>query len=66
MYGMLWATIDRLARKIDIVQNNTPFSPILVDTNLSYMTLEGHGRQTVDTRSISGVTLKTLGYSATN
>ena len=36
---------------------NTSFSPILVDTNLSYLTLEGPGRQTVDTRSTSGVAL---------
>ena len=61
MYGMLQATIDHFARKIDFVQRNTPFLPILVDTNLSYLTLEGPGRQTVDTRSTSGVALKTLG-----
>ena len=40
--------------------------PILVDTNLSYVTLEGPGRQTVDTRSTAGVPLKTLGYNAPN
>ena len=47
------AKIDRLARKIDFVQKNTSFSPILVDTNLSYLTLEGPGRQTVDTGASS-------------
>jgi len=64
MYGMLKAKIDRFARKIDFVQKNTSKSPILVDTNLSYLTLEGPGRQTVDTRSTSGLALKTLGYNA--
>ena len=65
MYGMLQATIDHFARKIDFVQRNTPFLPILVDTNLSYLTLEGPGRQTVDTKR-SGVALKSLGYNASN
>ena len=40
MYGMVcmvwYATIDCFARKIDFVQKNTSFSPILVDTNLSF------------------------------
>ena len=31
-----------------------------------YLTLEGPGCQTVDTRSTAGVVLKTLGYSASN
>ena len=67
MYGMLKATIDRLDRKIDFVpKTNTSFLPILVDKNLSYLTLEGPGHQTVDTRSTSGVPLKTLGYNASN
>ena len=66
MYGMLQATIDHFARKIDFVQRNTPFLPILVDTNLSYLTLEGPGHQTVDTRSTAGVALKTLEYNASN
>ena len=43
---------------------NTSFSPILVDTNLSYLTLNGPERQTVDTRSTAGVPMKTLGYNA--
>ena len=47
-------------------QKNTSFSPILVDTNLSYLTLEGPGRQTVDTRSTFGVALKSLGCNASN
>ena len=66
MYGMLKATIDRLARKINFVQKNTSKTAIFVCTNLSYLTLEGPGRQTVDTRSTSGVSLKTLGYNASN
>ena len=33
-----------------------------LDTNLGYLTLEGPGRQTVDTRSTSGLALKTLVY----
>ena len=37
-----------------------------VCTNLSYLTLEGPGRQTVDTRSTSGVPLKSLGYNGSN
>ena len=56
MCDMLQAKIDRLARKI--LKRNTSKSPILVDTNLSYLTLEGPGRQTVDTRSTSGLPLK--------
>ena len=66
MYGMLQATIGQLARKINFVQKNISKSPILVDTNLGYLTLEGPGRQTVDTRSTSGVPLKTLGSVASN
>ena len=34
----------------------------LVGTNLGYLTLEGPGRQTVDTKITSGVPLKTLGH----
>ena len=34
-----------------------------MDTNLSYVTLEGPGPQMVDTRSTSLVALKTLGYN---
>ena len=63
---MLKAKIDRLARKIDFVQKHTSKLAILVDTNLGYLTLEGPGRQTVDTTSTSGVLLKTLGYNASN
>ena len=68
MYGMLLATFDRVARKSDFVQqqNNTSKSPILVDRNLGCLTLEGPGRQTVDTRSTSGVAQKSLGYNASN
>ena len=58
--------IDRLDRNIDFVQRNTSKSPILVCTNLGYLTLGGPGRQTVDTRSKSGLPLKTLGYTCYN
>ena len=34
MYGMLKATIDRFAGKIDFVQKNASNSPILVDLTL--------------------------------
>ena len=66
MCDMLQAKIDCLDRKIYFVQKNTSKSCFLVDTNLSYLTLEGPGRQTVDTRSTSGVALKTLGCNASN
>ena len=36
---------------MDFVQKNTSKLPNLVYANLSYLTLEGPGRQTVDTRS---------------
>ena len=63
MYGMLEATIDHLTRKIDFVQKKTTSkSPFLVDMNLGYLTLEGPGRQTVESRPTSGLPLKTLGY----
>ena len=39
---------------------------VLVDTKLGYLFLEGPGRQMFDTRSTSGVPLKTLGYNASN
>ena len=37
-----------------------------MDTNLDCVTLEGAGGQTVDSRSTSGVLLKTLGQDALN
>ena len=37
-----------------------------VDTNLGFLTLEGHGRQTNDSRSTSGVPLKSHGYGGSN
>ena len=40
--------------------------PILVDTNLGDLILEGPGQQTVDTRSTSGLPLKSLGYNGSN
>ena len=66
MCDMLQATIDRLARKINFVQKITSKSPIFVCTNLGYLTLEGPGSQTVDTRSTSGLSLKTLGRDGSN
>ena len=48
------------------MQKNTSKTAIFVCTNLSYLTLEGPGRQTVDTRSTAGVALKTLGNTASN
>ena len=66
MYGMYRQQLTVWPEKSILCQKNTSFSPILVDKNLSYLTLEGPGRQTVDTRSISWVALKTLGYNASN
>ena len=34
--------------------------------NMDYLTLEGPGRQTVDSRSTSGVPLKSLGHDGSN
>ena len=47
-------------------KKNTSKSPILLDTNLGYLTLEGPGRQMVDTRSTSRLPLKTWGYGSSN
>ena len=47
----------------NVTKRNTSKMTILVCTNLSYLTLEGPGRQTVDTRSTFGLALKTLGYN---
>ena len=66
MCDMLQAKIDRFARKIDFVQKNTSKTAVFECTILSYLTLEGPGRQTVDTMSTAGVALKTLGYNASN
>ena len=62
MYGMYRQQLTVWPEKSILCQKNTSFSPILVDKNLSYLTLEGPGRQTVDTRSTFGVPLKTLGF----
>ena len=66
MYGMLKATIYHLVKKIDFMQKNTSKSAILVDTNLDYLTSEGPGRQTVDTRLGAGLVLGSLGYDGSN
>ena len=64
MSDMLWAKIDSLARTINSLQRKSiTKSPILVCMNLGYPTLEGPGQQTVDTRSTSGLPLKTWGYN---
>ena len=60
------ATIDRLARKIDFVPKNTSETAIFVCKNQSFLTSEGPGRKTFDTRSTAGVALKTLEYNASN
>ena len=64
MCEMLQTKIVRLARKIDVVQKHTSKLPFLVDTNLGYLTLEGPGRQTGDTKSTSGLPLETWGYDS--
>ena len=38
----------------------------MMDNFLDILTLEGAGRQTVDTRSTSGLPLKSLGYKGSN
>ena len=58
---MLLAKIDLLARKIGCVKK-TPKNDLFAD----FLTLEGPGRQTVETRSTSGIPLKTLGYDGSN
>ena len=65
MCDMLKAKIDGLARKTDFVQKKSKL-PFLVDTNLGYPPFEGPGQQTADTRSASGLPLKTLGYGSSN
>ena len=60
---MLEAKIDHLARKSDFVQKNTSKSPIFVCTSLGYLTLEGPGRQTIDTSLGVGLFLGSLGYN---
>ena len=60
-------TVGKIARKNQFyAKKSASFSAILVDTNLSYLTLEEPGRQTFDTRSTSGVPLETLGYDGSN
>ena len=58
-WNMLQAKIDRLATKICFVQK-TPQDGLLC-TNLGYLTLEGSGRQTLDTGSTSVVPLNLTG-----
>ena len=54
MYGMNRQQLTVWPGKSILCQRTPSFSPILVDTNLSYLTLEGPGRQTVDSWSTSG------------
>ena len=53
MSNILYAKIDRLAKKINSSKNTTK-SPIFLCTYLGYQTFEGPGQQTVDTRSTWG------------
>ena len=66
MYGMNRQKLTVGPGKFILCKKNTSKMAIFVCTNLSYLTMEGPGRQTVDTRSTSGVSLKTLGYNASN
>ena len=65
MYGMNGQQSIVWAGKL-ILCKNISKTAIFVCTNLSYLTLEEPGRQTVDARSTSGLALKTLGYNASN
>ena len=58
---MLLAKIDHLARKICCVKKT-----LKNDLFTDFLTLEGLGRQTVETRSTSGLPLKPLGYDGSN
>ena len=49
-----------------ILCKKTPHNGYLVDTILGYLTLEGSGRQKVDTRSTSVLPLNTWGYDGSN
>ena len=60
MCDMLYVKIDRLARK------NTSKSAIFVCTNMGFLNLEGPLRETVYTRSTSGLPLKTWVYDCSN
>ena len=59
---MLYAKIDRLAGKICLVEKITSKWHIFVCRNMGYLTLDGPGRQTVQTQSISVVPLKVYEY----
>ena len=48
------------------MKKKTLKQPIVVDTNLDFVTLGGTGGQTVETSSTSVVPLKTLEYNASN
>ena len=63
-YNNVNMQIYRLARKIRLVKKSK--NDLFLDTNLGFLTLEGPGHQTVDTRSTSGVPLKTLGHNGSN
>ena len=55
MYGMNRQQLTVWPGKLILCKKNTSKTAIFVCTNLSYLTLEGPRRQTVDTRSTSGV-----------
>ena len=61
------AKIWPFGRKIQFHEEGTTSKwPIFVCTKLDYLTLEGSGRQTFDTRSSSVKPLKSYGYDGSN
>ena len=59
---MLKAKVDRLAEKMDFVQNTPKNGLFERKINRHHLILGGAGGQTVDTRSPFGVPLKFFGY----
>ena len=67
MCDMLKITIDRLARKIDSLQKEHLRIAYFCVHESGLPDFKSHfGRQTVDTRSTSGLPLKTCGYDSSN
>jgi len=64
---MVWIGNNWLfGQENQFVQKYTSKTAIFLYKNLSYLILEGSGRQTVNTRLTSAVSLKTLVYNASN